>query len=130
VSLASFIGLATIILALFGLLCTGLGLYVRLMFRGELGALQNRLHAELGEFKDGLRRELRDGYLDAKLAAAQMRPLEVGLAKTTERIDEVERYAHLSRHDWANQLMGLQRDVQVLEGRLDKLETGHVTRAL
>ncbi len=120
--LSSFVGLAGLILTGFAMLCGALGLYVRLMFRGELGSLEIRLNADLGKFKEGLRQELREGYVDAKVAAAQMRPVEVGLAKMTEQLDEVERYAHQSRHDWANQVMNLQRCFQVLESRLDKIE--------
>jgi hypothetical protein len=99
-------------------MCTGLGLYVHLMFRGQLGSLQIKLHGELENFKEALRKELRDGYVDAKLADAQMRPLLVGLA----RIDEVERYAHLCRHDWANQALGQQMSMHAIETRLDNLE--------
>jgi hypothetical protein len=81
------------IIAAIGLMGTFLGWYTKVT-----------ISTALGEFKDGLRKEFGERFLDATLAAAKLEPMQRDIAQLHERINSVEDYAHTRTHDLANKI--------------------------
>lgn len=89
------------IIAAIGLMGGMLGWYTRIV-----------ISSALSEFKEGLRKEFGDRFLDATLAAAKLAPMERDIADVRAKLIVVEDYAHKTRHDLANEVQELMLKVE------------------
>lgn len=62
------------------------------------------IKTQLGDFKDSLRKEFGERFLDATLAAAKLEPMQRDITMLREKINQVEVYAHDSAHELRNQM--------------------------
>lgn len=62
------------------------------------------ISSALSEFKDGLRKEFGDRFMDATLAAAKLAPMDRDIADVRQKVLQVEDYAHKRYHDLSNEI--------------------------
>lgn len=65
------------------------------------------IKTQLGDFKDSLRKEFGERFLDATLAAAKLEPMQRDIAMMRDKINQVEVYAHDCSHELRNQIQAL-----------------------
>lgn len=58
----------------------------------------------LGEFRDLIRKEFGERFLDASLATAKLEPMQRDIADLRQKVNQVEDYAHKRYHDLANEI--------------------------
>ncbi len=65
------------------------------------------INSALSSFKDSLRKEFGERFLDATLAAAKLEPMQREISDLRAKLVVIEDYAHKSRHDLANEVQEL-----------------------